>query len=189
VPDFKEIDNLYLVIAFIVPGLIIVYVRSRFISGRTPSHTENILGYLTLSLIYYALTLPIVEGALSIRDQWVRAFVWIFLALAGPALFGLLLGFSAQKEWGARIAEKLGLATIHVIPAAWDWRFSKIPRGGMFVMATLTSGESVAGFFGPNSFASSDGAERDIYISKKNIRLTILAPGRRALPESVFSFL
>ncbi len=167
-PDFKEIDNFYLVLAFIVPGLVIVYARSRFISGRTPSHTENILGYVTISLVYYALTLPIIEFVLSIEKPWVaRAAVWILLTLVGPALFGLFLGVWAQREWGAQIALGLGLSTIHVIPAAWDWRFSKIPRGGMFVMVTLTTGESVAGFFGPNSFASSDGGERDIYIEEE----------------------
>ena len=34
-------------------------------------------------------------------------------------------------------------------------------------MATLTTGQSVAGFFGANSFASSDGDERDIYIEEE----------------------
>jgi hypothetical protein len=168
VPDLKGTDNFYLILAFIVPGLVIVYIRSRFISGKTPSHTENILGYLVLSLLYYTFTLPFIQLGLSIQDPWqVRAAIWIGLTLIGPALFGVFLGAWAQKEWGTWFADRLGLTTIHVIPAAWDWRFSKIPRGGMFVMVTLTSGESVAGFFGPNSFASSDEGERDIYIEEE----------------------
>jgi hypothetical protein len=89
------------------------------------------------------------------------------LTLAGPALFGLLLGIWAQKECGVWIADRIGLSTIHVIPAAWDWRFSKMPRGGIFVMVTLTSGERVAGLFGARSFASSDAAERDLYIEEE----------------------
>jgi hypothetical protein len=168
VPDLKDINNLYLVFLFIVPGLIVVYVRARFISGRMPSHTENVLGYFVLSVVYYALTLPIFEWALSVHDPWIeRAAVWITLSLIGPAVFGLLLGAWAQKEWGIRIANELGLSTIHVIPAAWDWRFSKIPQGGMFVMVTLTGGQSVAGYFGAKSFASSDTAERDLYIEEE----------------------
>jgi hypothetical protein len=52
--DFlKAPENLYILLFFIVPGLVIVYGRSQFISGRTPSHTENVLGYLVLSLLYY----------------------------------------------------------------------------------------------------------------------------------------
>ena len=34
-------------------------------------------------------------------------------------------------------------------------------------MATLTTGESVAGLFGAGSFASSDTEERDIYIEEE----------------------
>ena len=167
-PDFKGIDNFYLIFLFIVPGLVIVYVRSQFISGRRPSHTENALGYFVLSIVYYSFTLPILGLMLNTQAPWVeRAAIWIGLTIAGPAFFGFLLGALAQKECGNWLANKLNLTTIHVIPAAWDWRFSKIPKGGMFVMATLTTGERVAGFFGPKSFASSDTDERDIYIEEE----------------------
>jgi hypothetical protein len=167
--DFlKAPENLYLLLFFIVPGLVIVYVRSRFISGRMPSHAENVLGYLVLSLLYYSIVLPFIAQALNLREPWIaRAAAWTMLTLVGPALFGLLLGVWAQKEWGVWLANKIGLSTIHVIPAAWDWRFSKMPRGGMFVMVTLTSGERVAGLFGTKTFASSDTAERDLYLEEE----------------------
>jgi hypothetical protein len=127
-----------------------------------------VLGYLVLSLLYYSIILPVIEQALGVREPWVaRAAVWIVLTRVGPALFGLILGAWAQKEWGAWITNKIGLSTIHVIPAAWDWRFSKMPRGGMFMMVTLTSGERVAGLFGAKSFASSDTAERDLYLEEE----------------------
>src|SRR5262249_29872947 len=83
------------------------------------------------------------------------------------AIFGMLLGISAQKEWGSRIASWFNLSTVHVIPTAWDWRLSRVSRGGMYVMVTLSSGGRVAGFFGPNSFASSDSDERDIYVEEE----------------------
>jgi len=163
-PDFKGTDNLYLILIFIVPGLIILYVRSKFISGRRPSHTENLLSYVVLSLIYYVPAIFFIEQVLSVQRSWFfTAAIWLFLILAGPALFGLFLGAAAQKEWWDWIANKLDLSIVHVIPAGWDWRFSKIPRGGMFIMVTLTSDERIAGFFGRNSFASSDVTERDIY--------------------------
>jgi hypothetical protein len=167
-PEFKGTENFYLILAFIVPGLIIFYVRSKFISGRTPSHTENLLSYLVLSLVYYVPTILFIESALSIKGPWIaRAVIWIVLTLIGPALFGLFLGAAAQKEWWNLIANKLNLSVVHVIPAAWDWQFSKVPRGGMFIMVTLTSDERVAGFFGKNSFASSDAGERDLYIEEE----------------------
>jgi hypothetical protein len=167
-PDFKGTENFYLVLFFIVPGLIIVSVRSRFITGRMPSLTDNVLGFLVLSLVYYALTVLFIEQALSIKEPWVyRALIWVALVLIGPALFGMFLGVATQKEWFGWIPRKLNIVTIHVIPTAWDWKFSKIPRGGQFIMITLTNDEKVAGFFGPNSFASSDDGERDIYLEEE----------------------
>ncbi len=165
--DLKEMEYLQLALLFVVPGLVALLVRSWFITGRAPSTKENVLIFVVLSLVYYSLTVFFIEPALSIREPWVaRALVWIALILAGPAVFGFVLGVAAQKEWGTRLANKLGLTIVHVIPAAWDWRFATIPRG-MFVMVTLTSGERVAGFFGGNSFASSDVGERDLYIDEE----------------------
>jgi hypothetical protein len=176
-PDLTDIGNIYLVFLVIVPGLIIVYVRSQFISGRIPSRTENILGYFVLSVIYYALTLPIFEWALGIRNPGIeRVAVWTTLSLLGPAIFGLLLGAWAQKEWGIWIANKLSLSTVHVIPAAWDWRFSKIPQGGMFVMVTLTTGEAWRAILAQSHLLLPTPLN-GTYISKKNTRLQTKANG------------
>jgi hypothetical protein len=167
-PNFNGIENFHFLLLFVVPGLVALFIRSRFITGRTPSPTENILGFVVLSLVYYSLTVLFVERALAVQEPWLaRALVWIFLILIGPAIFGFLLGVAAQKEWGTWLAGKFDLTIVHVIPAAWDWRFCKVPRGGMFIMVTLTSGERVAGFFGSNSFASSDTGERDLYIEEE----------------------
>jgi hypothetical protein len=166
-PDSKEVVYFQFALLFVVPGLVALLVRSRFITGRVPSAKENVLLFVVLSLIYYSLIIFLIEPAFSIREPWiVRALVWILLILVGPAVFGFILGVAAQKEWGTRLANKFGLTIVHVIPAAWDWRFSTIPRG-MFVMVTLISGERVAGFFGGNSFASSDVGERDLYIEEE----------------------
>jgi hypothetical protein len=173
-PDFKDVENLPLVLLFVVPGLVALFVRSRLITGRTPSTKENLVNFVVLSLVYYSLTIFLIEPALSLREPWiVRAFVWILLILVGPAIFGFILGVAAQKEWGAWFANKLGVTIVHVIPAAWDWRFSNIPPN-TFVMVTLTSGERVAGYFGNNSFASSDVGERDLYIEEE---YTVTAEG------------
>jgi Family of unknown function (DUF6338) len=167
-PDLKSVENFHLILLFIVPGLVALFVRSKFITGRSPSTTENILSFIVISLVYYSLTIFFIEQALSVREPWIaRASVWIGLILVGPAVFGFALGVWAQKEWGNWLADKFNLSIVHVIPTAWDWRFSKIPRGGMFIMVTLASGERVAGFFGNNSFASSDAAERDLYIEEE----------------------
>jgi hypothetical protein len=175
-PDFKGTENFYLLLIFIVPGVVSLFVRSIFITGRSPSLKENILTFLVLSLVYYSFTIPFIENALSVREPWLaRAGIWILLILVGPALFGFVLGVAAQKEWATWLANKLDLSIVHVIPAAWDWRFSKVPRGGIFIMVTLINDERVAGFFGNSSFASSDTGERDLYIEEE---YTVTAIGK-----------
>jgi hypothetical protein len=167
-PDFKGIENFQLILFFIVPGIVIVYVRSRFITGRMPSIIENMLSFLVLSLIYYSITILFLQQALSIKaPEAFRAAIWICLILDGPAAFGMFLGVSAQREVFSWIFNRLNVTVIHVIPTAWDWKFSKVPRGGQFVLVTLSNDEKVAGFFGENSFASSDSSERDLYIEEE----------------------
>lgn len=166
--DLKGLEYFQLVILFLVPGLIALFVRSRFIAGRSPSVKENTLIFVVLSLFYYSLTILFLEPALSVRNPWILyAAIWILLILVGPAIFGFVLGIAAQREWFTHLANSLGFAVVHIIPAAWDWRFSTIPGEGMFLMVTLNSGERVAGLFAKSSFASSDAGERDLYIEEE----------------------
>jgi Family of unknown function (DUF6338) len=168
-PKFSGIENFYLILFFIVPGIVALSVRSKFITGRSPSMSENMLGFFVISLVYYSLTIFFIERVFTVREPWVaQAIAWILLILIGPAAFGLVLGIAAQREWASRLLYRVfDVSVVNIIPAAWDWRFSKIPRPGMFIMATLTSGERVAGYFGSASFASSDVSERDLYIEEE----------------------
>jgi hypothetical protein len=164
-PNLKGLDDLGLALWFIVPGVIIAFVRAQFLTGRLRTHADNVLSYLVLSLLYYALTLPLIESVITLQGSLLtRGLAWIGLTVLGPAAFGLLLGAGAQKEWGKWWAHRLGLNVVHYSPTAWDWRFSRIPGGGMFVMVTLSDGKRVAGLL---RFASSDPAERDLYLEEE----------------------
>jgi hypothetical protein len=164
-PDLKSLDTVYLVLAFIVPGLIITFARAQFITGRIKSPAENSLIYLALSAVYYGIALPGLGYAVSLEPGWRRTAAWFGLILVGPAISGVLLGCSVQLGWGRWLWHKLRLNPVHASPTAWDWRFSAMPPGGLYVLVTL-SGSTVAGVFGDKSFASSDPAERDLYIEE-----------------------
>ena len=162
-PDLKSLDNLYLILGFLVPGLIVLFVRSQFVTGRSPSHSAALLSYLTVSVIYYALALPFVDLVLSIhKPDYGKALAWFTLIFVGPAALGLLLGINVQKNLFRRVLQRCRLNPVHVMPTAWDWKF-----GGMtnqWVLVTLKDGTRFAGFCGSESFMSSDPTERDIYI-------------------------
>ena len=161
--ELNYIDKLYLVLGFLVPGLVVLFVRSQFVTGRRPSHSAAALSYFTLSVIYYALTLPLLHLALSTTGTWyAQLAAWILLILVGPAGLGLLLGLNVQKNWLRRILQRFGLKVVHPIPTAWDWKFGR--SGYEWVLVTLKDGTRFGGFCGPESFMSSDPGERDIYI-------------------------
>ena len=161
-----SLDAPYLM-GFFIPGLIALFVRSQFVTGWRLSHRDNILPYLTISIIYYSLVLPLVDLALPGKAEHVTlVLVWFCVVFVGPVALGLLLGLNIQKDWCRRVLRKRGLNLVHVMPTAWDWRFSTL-ASEQWVLVNLTDGTRLAGFFGPNSFASSgDLGERDIYIQE-----------------------
>lgn len=163
-PDLKSLDVVYLILAFVVPGLIIVFVRAQFTTGRIAPPKEAALAYLALSAIYYALVLPGVGAMIAMSPGYGRAFAWVALAFVGPAIMGALLGLNARHGFSRRMLWVLRLPVIHAIPTAWDWKFSG--ASPQWVLVTLKDGTRFAGFLGARSFASSDPMERDIYIEK-----------------------
>jgi len=164
-PDLKSIDNIYLILLFIVPGLIIVWVRSLFITGRVPSTKEAILPYLALSVTYYAVVLPIVEYVLSFREPGhEKALAWFGLVFVGPFFVGFILGIVAQYGWVRTFLRWMRLHIVHNIPTAWDWKFTNMPA--QWVLVTLKDGTKFYGFCGANSFMSSDPKERDLYVER-----------------------
>lgn len=161
-----SLDAPYLIGLFI-PGLIALFIRSQFVTGWRLSHRDNILPYLTISIVYYSLVLPLVDLALPEKAGHVTlVWVWFFVVFIGPVALGLLLGLNIQEDLCRRVLRKFGLNLVHVMPTAWDWRFSTL-ASEQWVFVNLTDGTCLAGFLGPNSFASSgDMGERDIYIQE-----------------------
>src|SRR5262249_6846081 len=96
--EFKTIEEAPYALALIVPGLIIVFFRTRFTSGKTPAASEAIVPYFALTAGYYAVLFPFIKLALSIPgDEWTWWFGWTALTLAIPALLGAALGILAQR--------------------------------------------------------------------------------------------
>jgi hypothetical protein len=160
-PSLSSVDEIATALVFFAPGLIALFVRAQFLTGRRPSHSDAILSYLTLSIIYYALTFPIVDAFRAV-EGYDKTFVWIVVVIVGPIVFGLVLGLNAQFEYGRRFLQRMGLNPVHVMPTAWDWKFAGITQE--WILVVLQDGTEFAGYFGEKSFASSDTDERDLYI-------------------------
>lgn len=140
-------------------------MRAQFLTGRLLSASDGALAYFTVSVVYHALTFPVLswlfekDGPLSSRTG-----LWFLLTVLGPALFGVILGLNAKFSWTRRILGRVGVNTLHVLPTAWDWRFADTPA--FWIIVKLKNGTKFAGFCGSRSFMSSDPKERDIYIER-----------------------
>jgi hypothetical protein len=161
--DLLTTAKLGLILQFVVPGLIILFVRNQFISNKRPALNEAALNYVVLSLAYQGLVLPITsvlatapKGALS------SPLAWAFLLFVGPGALGLLVGLNARQGWTRKLLGRIGLNVSHPVDSAWDWRFAACDE--CWVLAVLKDGTKWAGHLGGGSFMSTDRAERDLYI-------------------------
>src|SRR6266487_3562240 len=120
----KSIEQIYLIL--LAPGLITVYFRSLFITGRRPKTLEYAIEYVIISTVYFALSLPLVELALTVREpNWLRVLFWAILLGVVPALMGTLLGAGSQKGWWRFIFGKAKLSPVSPYPTGWDWAFGR----------------------------------------------------------------
>ena len=164
-PDMKDWANVYLVIGFIVPGLITFFIRSQFIVVRRQTHTDNLLSYVTLTSIYYAVLLPSFPYLFTLIG-WSLFFAWFGVIIIGPALFGAALGLAAYYELFRKSLRKFKINPIHAVPSSWDWIFGSVRHDSVWIIVTLTDGTKLSGVWGGKSFASTDPGERDIYIER-----------------------
>jgi hypothetical protein len=164
--DLKSLQSIYLALAFVVPGMIIVFVRQQFLTGRVRPLSESILSYVALTALYYGLAAPFVEYVLSVQEPGrEKIFAWLGLIILGPAIVGFVLGVFAQKNVFRRILQFCRVNPVHATPSAWDYAFARLKKDH-FVMVTLGDGSTVCGIYGARSFASSDPAERDLLLQE-----------------------
>lgn len=167
--NLASLNNLPLALVWLVPGFIIMYVRSQFLSGRIPPQSEMLLPNLTISFIYIALVYPFADFILQ-RSQHtsIDVLIWFALIFGVPVVFGLLLGWISKwmldkpGNWLHTARDRIGIVTIHPIRTAWDWKFISMSK--QWVVITLKDGTYFGGYCDHNSFMSSDPRERDIYI-------------------------
>ena len=84
------LENPYLTVAFLVPGMIVLSVRSQFTTGKL-GLSSALLPYLTVSCVYYALVFPIANLPWVRELDYQDPLGWILLVFVGPVVFGTLL--------------------------------------------------------------------------------------------------
>ncbi len=174
-----------MLIIFLVPGFVwrtvegqLVYLDKRLGWERFALGLLSRSTFTCLPLapwLWQAYQAKLYEGA-----PLTAAGIALAVILILPALLGFLSGIARRCGLGRKLVGYLHFRAFeqHNIPSAWDHLFSGItPR---WVIVTLKSGGRIHGFFGPDSFASSDPDERDLFISHV-VQATVFCFGTRSL--------
>jgi len=161
-------EVVFYTLAFIVPGFVGYSVLSALVPVRTVSSELSLLRFLTFSCFNYAVWVAplywVVTQGWYARHPVLAAVGWGVVTLVSPVVIALGLGALRQRQAVARLHRLMGLDSIHPIPTAWDYIFS---RGvSTWVLITLNDGTRIGGYFGTASFASSESGERDLYLEE-----------------------
>ena len=159
---FAILKNLPLILICVVPGLIIAWIRSQFLTGRITSQSAALTYYVAVSFVYNAFAYPIVYH--FIPSFQYNIFAWLGIIIIAPVILGILFGLEAQNEWIYNLLRKFNLNIVHPIETPWDYKFKNIHKNGEWVIITLKNGKSFGGFLNKYSVASSDLTKRELYI-------------------------
>jgi hypothetical protein len=165
VEGLAKIDAIYVALVFIVPGYVFLSLRNQFVAGQAKLGKEQLLSYLTVSGVNFALCGWIIYAAYkSSSSVPLKAFSWMLVIILIPAVAGGAAGVCNQRDYFRRFYQWLKLEPIHAVPSAWDYKFSRSP--GEWVLVKLKDGTQFAGWWAGSSFASEDRSERDLLIEQ-----------------------
>lgn len=63
--NLRFLDNDFLIMGLLVPGIIVLFIRSCFVTGQSPTSSEALISYFAVSSVYHAFSLPVVGFLLS----------------------------------------------------------------------------------------------------------------------------
>lgn len=170
--EMESLNDVYFVLALFVPGFVYWSVLRQFVPLRKLDGSESLLlSYLSATVLMYALWSPFILWVMSattsshlVASPFQILVIFCSLVLIGPSLLAVFRAYTIQKDIFSGLLTKLHLRTVHPIPTAWDWKFSRTSPS--YVLVTLIDGKIIAGWLGLNSLASSDPDRRDLFLEK-----------------------
>ncbi len=166
--DFQNWDNGIRIVYLILPGIVFFETLKRFNERPYPAKEVYIAKIIYASMFIFVLNNAALYFWSLILGRW-RISIPDPLqvpiqAILVPIMLALLVAFADQKRWFNRLVARLGIDAVDPSPSGWDYLFSQ--RRSMFVIIGLKDGSRVGGYFGPDSMASSNPSDKDIYVEK-----------------------
>jgi hypothetical protein len=152
-------EQLPLLLLLVLPG----FISRKVYDLRVPSESDDGAKYLLDAIFYGVLNLGL----------WLIPMVWLLerfeaspyaLGIIGLCAFVLSPIVLANLTVLVLSSERLRKWIVHPTPTSWDYFFGQ--RKPCWALFRLNSGKAIAGFFGPQSFASSFPHRRDAYLQE-----------------------
>ena len=158
--DLLTGDRLGLFALFILPGVISLKVYALLVPSERATTSEHLVDALAYGLLNLGIWAVPIFWVVLPRQSSAPVLFWVAMVaivVVSPAL----LGWVAYR---VRSSRRLRGRVRHPTPTAWDDYFG---RGEpCWMLCRIKTGKSVAGYFGPESFASSFPHRRDVYLQE-----------------------
>ncbi|HEY9899798.1 MAG TPA: DUF6338 family protein [Pantanalinema sp.] len=159
---------------FVVPGFILSWIISLFVSNRTKDVSQLLIQYLSLTSLNYAVWSWLLVLLANKPTIWlwghgsVIALSVFFIMFVSPVAIGLLIGNLIVRNRKGPLWRAIGFNPNILFPVGWDYKFNQLAQDNQaaFLKVILTDGGVVGGAFSGRSFASTDPAERDLVLEE-----------------------
>lgn len=172
-PPLANINYWLCLLFFIVPGMIIFSIRSLFIPIYDRNRASNIFRFLMYSSWNLLISLPLIAhfrpDIFEIDSFNIFENIWIVILylFVLPIVEGLIWSYLNTKKINCKFVrpffEKvLHLNIINPAPTAWDSLFYDDKE--RIIEVVFSDNERIYGFWGTNSYVSSENDTRDLYL-------------------------
>ncbi len=156
-----SVENLQLILVFVVPGFVAMKVFGLLVAQDKPTAASSLLEAITYSMI----NLGVMSWLVLLLQQNVRYSRHPLLFILGTLLVLVVSPVMlAVAVYRLRTSPFLRRWILSPAPSGWDHFFHK--RQACFVLFHLKTGKMLGGFFGTGSFASAYPANPDIYVEQ-----------------------
>ena len=159
--DIWNADKLTLFLIFVLPGFISIKIYDLMVPGERRDFSKSLLEAVSYSTLNFAVLfwlIALIQSGGFYRSHFVLYSLSVAVIMVGaPASWPFLfLGLSTWRP----IAKHF----VHPIRKPWDYVFGR--RESYWIIVHLQNGQRIGGWFGIESFASSDPADEQIYLEE-----------------------